>query len=90
LLHRAKLDDNGPLRDFCLDLEAACVEVIDEDGVMTKDLALAIYGKDMKREHWVITDAYMDAVNVCLMCVLPLIDLHFTNRPNSRRNLQDE
>ena len=31
---------------------------------MTKDLALAIHGKDMKREHWVITDVYMDAVNV--------------------------
>ena len=64
LLHRAKLDDNAPLRTFCVDLEAACVEVIDEDGVMTKDLALAIYGKNMKREHWVITDVYLDAVNV--------------------------
>ena len=64
LLHRAKLDDNAPLRTFCLDLEAACVEVIDEDGVMTKDLALAIHGKNMKREHWVITDVYLDAVNV--------------------------
>lgn len=31
---------------------------------MTKDLALAIHGKSMKREHWVITDVYMDAVNV--------------------------
>ncbi|KAF8810291.1 isocitrate dehydrogenase [Phlegmacium glaucopus] len=66
LLHRAKLDNNAPLRSFCLDLEAACVEVIDEDGVMTKDLALAIHGKDMKREHWVITDAYLDAVKVRL------------------------
>lgn len=52
------------LRDFSLDLEAACLEVIDHDGIMTKDLALAIHGKDMKREHWVITDVYMDAVNV--------------------------
>ena len=33
---------------------------------MTKDLALAIHGKEMKREHWVVTDAYMDAVNVRL------------------------
>ena len=66
LLHRAKLDNNTPLRTFCLDLEAACVEVIDEDGVMTKDLALAIHGKNMKREHWVITDVYLDAVNVCV------------------------
>ena len=63
LLHRAKLDQNDALRDFCNDLEAACVEVIDKDGVMTKDLALAIHGKDMKREHWVVTDVYMDKVN---------------------------
>jgi len=64
LLHRAKLDGNAPLRSFCLDLEAACIEVIDVDGVMTKDLALAIHGKNMKREHWAITDAYLDAVKV--------------------------
>jgi isocitrate dehydrogenase len=62
LIHRAKLDGNQELRSFCQDLEAACIEVIDRDGVMTKDLALAIHGKNMKREHWVITDKYMDAV----------------------------
>ncbi|KAF9563826.1 isocitrate dehydrogenase NADP-dependent [Agrocybe pediades] len=66
LLHRAKLDDNEPLRKFASDLEAACIEVIDQDGIMTKDLALAIHGKNMKREHWVVTDAYMDAVNAKL------------------------
>lgn len=64
LAFRAKLDGNQPLSKFCKDLETACVEVIDVDGVMTKDLALAIYGKDMKREHWVVTTDYMDAVNV--------------------------
>ncbi|EEB97913.1 hypothetical protein MPER_02671, partial [Moniliophthora perniciosa FA553] len=47
---------------FCEELEASCVEVIDQDGIMTKDLALTIYGKEMKREHWVITDVYMDKV----------------------------
>ncbi|EIN09597.1 isocitrate dehydrogenase [Punctularia strigosozonata HHB-11173 SS5] len=62
LLHRAKLDGNDALRDFCHDLEAACIEVIDQDGIMTKDLALAIHGKNMKREHWVVTNVYMDAV----------------------------
>lgn len=67
LLHRAKLDGNDKLRDFCLDLEKACIEVIDEDGIMTKDLALAIHGKNMKREHWVVTDVYMDTVNVSLL-----------------------
>ncbi|EKM78443.1 hypothetical protein AGABI1DRAFT_86060 [Agaricus bisporus var. burnettii JB137-S8] len=67
LLHRAKLDKNEPLKQFCLDLESACVEVIDKDGVMTKDLAIAIHGvKNVKREHWVITDAYLDAVNAKL------------------------
>ena len=68
LLFRAKLDNNDALRNFCEDLEAACVEVIDKDGIMTKDLALAIHGKDMKREHWVVTDVYMDAVNVSCFC----------------------
>lgn len=63
LLHRAKLDKNDALKAFCEDLEASCVEVIDKDGVMTKDLALAIHGKEMQREHWVVTDVYMDAVN---------------------------
>jgi isocitrate dehydrogenase len=43
------------------------VEVINDDGVMTKDLAIAIYGKEMKREHWVITDVYMDKVNVRIL-----------------------
>ena len=42
------------------------MEVIDEDGIMTKDLALAIHGKDMKREHWVVTDVYMDTVKAKL------------------------
>jgi isocitrate dehydrogenase len=64
LLHRAKLDSNDALKDFCYALEQACIEVIDEDGIMTKDLALAIYGKNMTREHWVVTQVYMDAVNV--------------------------
>lgn len=67
LLHRAKLDGNEPLKHFCAALEVACVEVIDTDGIMTKDLALAIHGKNMKREHWVVTDKYMDAVNVSLL-----------------------
>ena len=65
LLHRANLDGNEELKVFVRALERACVEVIDSDGVMTKDLALAIHGKDgMRREHWVVTDAYMDAVKV--------------------------
>lgn len=66
LIHRAKLDSNTALKEWAEELERSCVEVIDEDGVMTKDLALAIHGKGMKREHWVVTDVYMDAVKVSL------------------------
>jgi isocitrate dehydrogenase len=45
LAFRAKLDSNEELKAFTKKLEDACVEVIDKDGVMTKDLALAIHGK---------------------------------------------
>ncbi|KAF9476078.1 isocitrate dehydrogenase [Pholiota conissans] len=70
LIHRAKLDNNEALRLFAEDLEASCVEVIDQDGIMTKDLALAIHGKAMQRKDWVITDVYMDAVNAKLQSKL--------------------
>ncbi|KAG6841977.1 hypothetical protein C0991_004468 [Blastosporella zonata] len=70
LLHRAKLDSNDALRLWCQDLESACIEVIDQDGIMTKDLALAIHGKNMKREHWVVTDVYMDTVKAKLQAKL--------------------
>ena len=55
MIHRAKVDENEPLRQFATDLEEACVEAVDVDGVMTKDLALSIHGKGMKREHYVTT-----------------------------------
>jgi isocitrate dehydrogenase len=44
LAFRANLDGNEELKKFVKDLEDSCVEVIDEDGIMTKDLALAIHG----------------------------------------------
>jgi len=41
--------------------------VIDKDGVMTKDLAIAIHGvKGTKRQHWVTTNVYLDKVNAKL------------------------
>jgi len=43
LLHRAKLDENAPLKEFAEKLETVCVETI-ESGFMTKDLALCIKG----------------------------------------------
>ena len=46
LAHRAKLEENAELAKFCADLEKACVDVIEVDRKMTKDLALTIYGKE--------------------------------------------
>ncbi|ORY72527.1 isocitrate dehydrogenase [Neocallimastix californiae] len=62
LAHRAKLDGLDDLKKFCDDVEQACISVIDDDGVMTKDLALAIHGKNLKREHYVNTEEFMDAI----------------------------
>jgi isocitrate dehydrogenase len=54
LLHRAKLDSNDKLKNFCEQLEACVIETV-ERGEMTKDLALLIHGGDMKREHYLNT-----------------------------------
>ena len=59
LAHRAKLDSNDALLAFSQNLERVCIETI-ESGKMTKDLALTIHGKNMKRDHWLTTDAFMN------------------------------
>ncbi len=43
LAHRAKLDGNAQLAEWCADLEAAVLETI-EAGHVTKDLAICIHG----------------------------------------------
>ncbi len=58
---RGKLDNNQPLIDFCHNLEKVCVETV-ENGEMTKDLALTIYGKDLKEEHYLTTEEFMAAI----------------------------
>lgn len=45
LAHRAKLDNNEALAQFSTNLEAVCIETM-EDGHMTKDLAICIKGMD--------------------------------------------
>ncbi|KAM0789884.1 hypothetical protein ACM66B_006728 [Microbotryomycetes sp. NB124-2] len=62
LIQMGKRDNNPKLVSFAQDLEACCVEAIDNDGVMTKDLALAIHGRNMKREHYVTTEGFLDHV----------------------------
>lgn len=62
LSHRAALDKNSELKVFCETLEAACRKVIDEDGKMTKDLALAIYGDKLERSHYLNTEDFINAI----------------------------
>jgi isocitrate dehydrogenase len=43
--HRANLDNNQDLLKFSHELEKACIDTVEIDEKMTKDLALAIHGK---------------------------------------------
>jgi isocitrate dehydrogenase len=38
-----------------------CVDTV-ESGKMTKDLALSIHGSDLKPEHYLTTQKFMDAI----------------------------
>ncbi|OLL25851.1 Isocitrate dehydrogenase [NADP], mitochondrial, partial [Neolecta irregularis DAH-3] len=67
LAHRAKLDDNNELFAFAQSLESACIQTINDDGIMTKDLAISC-GNDQK---WVNTFEFMDAVENRLKRNLP-------------------
>ena len=51
------MDGTGDVVAFGESLEKACVETVDKDGVMTKDLAIACGQKD-----YAITEEYMEAV----------------------------
>lgn len=62
LAHRAKLDSNLALNNFCETLERACRQIIDEDGKMTKDLALAVHGEKMERCHYLNTEEFINAI----------------------------
>lgn len=60
LVHRGAVDNTPELVAFAEELEKACVDVVNEEGIMTKDLALSCGRKD--REAWVTTREYMAAV----------------------------
>jgi isocitrate dehydrogenase len=61
LSHRAALDDNKALADFCAALETACVQTV-ENGQMTKDLAFLI----SPTQPWLTTEAFLSAVRKTL------------------------
>ena len=47
---------------FCHTLEKVCIEIV-ESGVMTKDLALCIHGRDLKENNYVSTEEFLDALD---------------------------
>ncbi len=65
LAFRGKLDNNQDLIDFCLALEEVCVETV-ESGKMTKDLAVCIYGNDVKSDKYQTTEHFLDAIDANL------------------------
>lgn len=62
LAHRAKLDSNAALTEFCSDLEAAVIETI-ESGNMTKDLAICVHGTTkVTPDQYLNTEKFMEAI----------------------------
>lgn len=67
---RGKLDNNQELIRFCQALEAVCIETV-EAGYMTKDLAVCIYGNDVKHgEHYLYTEEFLEKLNANLQAKL--------------------
>jgi len=62
LEHRAKLDDNKELANFCAQLEGSVIETI-ENGGMTKDLAILVHNtNNVERKHWLNTQEFIKKV----------------------------
>ena len=61
LAFRGKLDENSELIDYTHKLERACIKTV-EDGKMTKDLAMCIHGNGTKREHYLTTIEFLNAI----------------------------
>lgn len=67
---RGKLDNNQELIRFCQALEAVCIETV-EAGYMTKDLAVCIYGNNVKHgEHYLYTEEFLEKLNANLQAKL--------------------
>jgi len=62
LMHRAKLDKNKELNDFCFGIEEAIIKTV-ENGHMTKDLALCIHGKNLKPNHYLETSKFLNSID---------------------------
>ena len=68
LVKRGELDGTPEVTAFAESLEQACIDTVDIDGIMTKDLALSC-GKT-EREDYVTTTEYMNAVERRMKIIL--------------------
>ncbi len=62
LAFRGQLDNNQELINFANALEEVCIEVV-ESGKMTKDLAVCIHGSEVKEEHYLNTEQFLEALD---------------------------
>lgn len=62
LAFRGKLDGNQQLIDFAEALEKVCIETV-EEGKMTKDLALIVYGNNVTSDQYLTTEKFLDALD---------------------------
>lgn len=62
LQFRGRLDKNNELVNFANALEQVCIETV-ESGKMTKDLALVIHGKNLKAEHCLTTQEFLNILD---------------------------
>eukprot|EP01067_Filipodium_phascolosomae_P007045 Filipodium_phascolosomae@DN5557_c0_g1_i1.p1 len=61
LYHRAVLDGNNRLQQFCRALEASCIEAV-EANMLTKDLAMCMSGSSTSAVRYVTTEEFIDEV----------------------------
>ncbi len=62
LEHRGNLDSNKELVRFAQTLEKVCVETV-EQGFMTKDLAVCIYGDKVTSDKYMNTEPFLEKIN---------------------------
>jgi isocitrate dehydrogenase len=65
LAHRGHLDNNTDLVVFAHNLEQVCIETV-ESGKMTKDLAIILYGDKLKKDDYLNTEPFLDALDSAL------------------------
>ena len=65
LAFRGKLDNNQKLIDFAEAIEQVCIETV-EEGKMTKDLAMIVYGNELTSDKYLTTEGFLDSLDANL------------------------